>query len=254
MITRQGREGSRLYRAGSFSFAKISDCTVSPDAVHQSDIYLTFDIDWACDDVLADTIDLVEKANVTATWFITHNTPLLARLRANQKFELGVHPNFNYLLEGNPKNGRDAEEVIDRVLRIVPEAKAIRCHSMTQNSKLSQLFVDKGFTHDCNHLIPEQSDISLKPWRLWNGLIKVPHFWEDDAVCIYEVNTPVQELMSRGGLKVFDFHPIHIFLNTEKLERYERTRAFHRNSGELIKHRYAGEGTRTALKTLLGLP
>jgi len=82
----------------------------------------------------------------------------------------------------------------------------------------------------------------------------VPHFWEDDAVCIYEVNTPVQELMSRGGLKVFDFHPIHIFLNTEKLERYERTRAFHRNSGELIKHRYAGEGTRTALKTLLGLP
>ena len=200
--------------------SKISNISVIKPKEWQEPLFLTFDIDWACDEVLADTIALAENANVAATWFVTHDTTLLHRLRNNPKFELGIHPNFNSLLEGNLQNGRNAEEVIDRVLKFVPEAKAVRCHSMTQNSRLLQLFVYKGLTHDCNHFTPEQSGILLKPWRLWNGLIKVPHFWEDDAVCIYEVNTPVQELLSMGGLKVFDFHPIHIFLNTENLERY----------------------------------
>ena len=253
MTTRQGGEDSSQPRMGSISFAKVSDCTVTPDAGRSKKIYLTFDIDWACDGVLADTIDLVEKADVAATWFVTHDTPLLGRLRENSKFELGIHPNFNFLLEGDFQNGRNAEEVIDCVLKIVPEAKAIRSHSMTQNSRLSQLFVDKGLTHDCNHLIPEQSGIPLKPWLLWNGLTKMPHFWEDDAVCIYEVNTPIRELLSRDGLKVFDFHPIHVFLNTEILDRYERTRPYHRNPDELIRHRHTGLGTRSALNHLLGL-
>jgi hypothetical protein len=81
----------------------------------------------------------------------------------------------------------------------------------------------------------------------------MPHFWEDDAVCIYEVNTPIRELLSRGGLKVFDFHPIHVFLNTENLDRYERTRPYHQNPAELIRHRHTGLGTRSALNHLLGL-
>ena len=236
------------------SFKKITDCVPGKDSQSEKEnpeIYLTFDIDWACDEVLKDCIDLIEKANVAATWFVTHDTPLLNRLRANPKFELGIHPNLNFLLEGSPKNGKSAEEVIDRIFSIVPEAKVVRCHSMTQNSRLSQMFVDKGLTHDCNHLIPEQSGIVVKPWLLWNGLIKVPHFWEDDAVCIYKQNSPVCELLAREGLKVFDFHPIHVYLNTEDLSRYERTRPLHGDPLELVKHRYAGEGTRTALEFLL---
>ncbi len=65
-------------------------------------IFLTFDIDWACDGVLADTIDMVEQADICATWFVTHDTPLLNRLRKNPKFELGIHPNFNNILMGKP--------------------------------------------------------------------------------------------------------------------------------------------------------
>ena len=49
-------------------------------------IFLTFDIDWATDEVLSDTIDLVEAAQVCATWFVTHDTPVLARLRDNPAF------------------------------------------------------------------------------------------------------------------------------------------------------------------------
>ena len=38
----------------------VSEC--APDKNANDAIVLTLDIDWACDDVLSDTIDLVESA------------------------------------------------------------------------------------------------------------------------------------------------------------------------------------------------
>ena len=235
------------------SFVKLT--RIDPEVVDtwEKSLFLTFDVDWACDAVLANTIDLVEEADVAATWFVTHDTSLLKRLRANPKFELGIHPNFNFLLNSDARNGRTAEEVVSRLLAVVPEAKSVRSHSMAQNSNILQIFVENGLTHDANHFIPEQAGIELRPWQLWNGLIKVPYFWEDDLACIYTKNTPIKDLTKRSGLKVFDFHPIHVYLNTVNLERYERTRKIHCDPVALTKHRYGGEGTRSALETLLGL-
>lgn len=204
-------------------FEAIQSIVVEDNSTWKHKVFLTFDIDWVHDDVLSNTIDLVEQYGVSATWFVTHDTPVLERLRDNPAFELGIHPNFNFLLQGDDRNGSNAEEVVARLLAILPEARSVRCHSMTQNSNLLDLFLSKGLTHDCNHFIPEQINLHLKPWKLWNGLIRVPYFWEDDVACLYEQNTPILELQERSGLKVFDFHPIHIFLNTEHLDRYEKT-------------------------------
>lgn len=235
------------------NYGKIKEIDLQDNTYWDNTIFLTFDIDWCCDVVLEETINLVEKSNVEATWFVTHDTPILDRLRANLKFELGVHPNFNNLLNGDFSNGRNATEVLDRILNIVPEAKSVRCHSMTQSTNLLQLFKSKGLTHECNHFIPEQINIPLKPWELWNGLIKVPYFWEDDIAVIYSKVTSVKELMRREGLKVFDFHPIHVFLNTENLNRYESIREIYRVPEELIKQRYQGIATRNNLEAILGI-
>ena len=79
-------------------------------------------------------------------------------------------------------------------------------------------------------------------------LIKV----QDNApACFMTVHDPISQLLVREGLKVFDFHPIHVYLNTEDLSRYEQTRSLHHNPAELIKHRFAGTGTRTALEFIL---
>lgn len=88
-----------------------------------------------------------------ATWFVTHDTPLLERLRANRNYELGIHPNFNWLLVGDQRNGANAIEVIERLMRIVPEARCVRSHSMTQSTGLLQAFSDAGLTHDANHFV-----------------------------------------------------------------------------------------------------
>jgi len=234
-------------------FGNIRDIAVGHPEEWKHKLFLTFDFDWACDEVLTAAIQMVENADVPATWFVTHETPLLGRLRENPKFELGIHPNFNYLLNNDVRNGRNSEEVVDTLLSIVPETKSIRSHSVTQNAQLLQMFVGKGITHDCNHFIPEQSGIELKPWSLWDRLVKVPYFWEDDVVCQDSERTPMKVLAQRNGLKVFDFHPIHVFLNTDNLQRYEQTREIHKNPIELAKYRCKGEGIRTALEEILAM-
>lgn len=205
-------------------FEVVSNISLADSSSWEGKIFLTVDIDWASDDVLIYAVDLLERHNISATFFVTHNTPVLARLRSNPKFELGIHPNFNFLLNGDFRNGRCAEEVVDRLLNIVPEAKSVRSHSMTQSSILLDLFFEKGLTHESNHFIPEQLHIELRPWQHWAGLVKVPYFWEDDVYCLTKENSSMESLLLRKGLKVFDFHPIHIFLNTENMSRYNRCR------------------------------
>ena len=232
-------------------FSKVSSIECDSIKTWQDKVFLTFDIDWAHDDVLSDTIDLVESYDVPVTWFVTHDTPVLNRLRDDPRFELGIHPNFNFLLQGSEVGGRSAEDVIEKALEIVPEASSVRCHSMAQNSVILNQFKEYGLEYDCNHFIPWHSEIYLRPWKLWSGLIKVPYFWEDDVACIEEDHKSLAELGSLSGLKVFDFHPIHIFLNTELLNRYEQTRPLHNNPKELIKYRYEKSGTRNRLLELL---
>lgn len=127
--------------------------------------FLTFDMDWAHDDVIAFTLDILEEAGAKSTWFVTHDTPLLERMRMSPLVELAVHPNFNDLLLGTGDfNVRSsAETIIDTIMALVPEAKAVRSHSLTQNSRLLGLFQKKGLLYDCNDFIPYESGIQIRP-------------------------------------------------------------------------------------------
>ena len=241
-------------------FSTISTIEEGEEASWNGPLFLTFDIDWAHDEVLNDTIEIVQNYQVSATWFVTHKTPVLERLKANKKFELGIHPNFNFLLQGKHDAGQTAKDVVQRCLDIVPDARVVRSHSMTQSSGLLEIFKECGLTHDANHFVPHHTGIELKPWQLWNNLVRVPYSWEDDVHILYDTievpqKSPLDIAMDKsdGGLKVFDFHPIHVFLNTESLDRYERTRPLHQNPKELIKHRYQGYGTCSRLIELMEL-
>ena len=248
----------------TLKFSQISKISPNARDTWSDRIFLTFDIDWAHDDILMDTVTLISKASIAATWFVTHETSMLDNIRGIPNQELGIHPNFNLLLDGFSDNGRNVENITKNLLNIVPEAKSIRSHSMTQSSRLLDMFKHMGLTHEVNHFIPHHTGIELSPWILWNYLCKVPYFWEDDVQILYEsigiaqqniveLATTGEKKKKGGGLKVFDFHPIHVFLNTESLDRYERTRPLHQNPKELIKHRYEGYGTRNRLIELLEL-
>lgn len=232
-------------------FATISSIVPEQPLTWENNFFLTIDIDWASDEVLANTVSMLEEAGVAATFFLTHRTQLLGRLRGNPKFELAIHPNFNNLLGGIQDGKKNSFEVVEELLEIVPEARAVRSHSMTQSSRLLDLFKNFHLTHDCNHFVPACSGITLRPFRHWNGLIRVPYFWEDDVALIYNNDNNISRLCATQGLKVFDFHPIHVALNTTSMARYEDSRHAHNDWHRLQSFACTGKGVRTMLEQLI---
>jgi len=218
-------------------------------------IFLTFDLDWAHDHVIKYTIDLVERAGVAATWFVTHDTPILRRLRANPLFELGIHPNFlPLLMNGDRVKGDTAAEVLDRLMDIVPEATAVRSHSLVQSGPLLQLFRERGLTHDANSFIHEKSGIVVRPWIDWFGMIRAPFIWEDDFWCDTGASSTITAMLDREGMVGFNFHPIHVFLNSENLTRYEQARDSFQDLERLRGYRNEDQaGAQDMLCSLLSL-
>ena len=231
-------------------FGLISDINVTNESSWRERSFLTVDIDWAHDEIIEDTIQLVESAGVPATWFMTHQTSKIDRLRANTQFQIGVHPNFNFLLDGSSTNQRSAGEVLKSILDIVPDAKILRSHSLMQSERLIDLFIKHGITHMSNNFTPMNRHSQIVPWNLWNSFTVVPHCWQDNVSLKMELLFP-GSVDSVRQLIVYDFHPIHVFLNSENLERYESTRHLHQKPDELIKYRFDGEGIRTKLISLL---
>jgi hypothetical protein len=237
--------------------AKLSEIKPNNLSTWKDKIFLTIDIDWAHDQVLSDMIDLLDLGNINVTWFVTHDTPLLDRLRENKNYELGIHPNFNWLLSGDFRNGSNVNEVIEPLKHIVPEAQCVRSHSLTTSKRLTNLFSEFGLTHEANNFIPASCGLELRPWYNSGGMINVPYCWEDSEFCNFRVKNleepDITATVHQSALKVFDFHPIHVFLNTELINRYERTRNLHLNPDALIKHRYSGYGARSQLLKLIDL-
>ena len=224
-------------------------------ASYDNEIYLTFDTDWADDTVLSDTLDLLDTRGVAATVFATHESPVLTALAGHPRVEVGLHPNFNTLLDAGSRD-HGAEAVLARMHEAFPAAVSVRSHSLFQSSGLQHLFAKRGLKFEVNQFIPSWSGIACQPYREITGMIRVPYFWEDDVHVIAmerELVVPwnADAMLDRHGLKVFDFHPVHVFLNTERMDRYERSRSVHRDAVRLADHRCASQGTRTFLNDLI---
>ncbi len=213
---------------------------------------LSIDIDWAHDVVLEDTINLIEQAEVKACFFVTHETPLLARLRANPLFELGLHPNFDPLLGG--EGTRTARDIVMDLARIAPEAKVLRSHAMTTSGRWLELYREAGVTHLSNYLM--FGDTSIHPFPQLNGLVEAPVHFADDGLLFQRAMSSVsfdpdtEFLASGGGLRVYNFHPIHLFLNTESLDRYGASRPYADDPQALRRLRFDGDGARAWLFSL----
>ena len=211
-------------------------------------IVFTSDIDWAPEEVIADTLNLFEFYGIKCTFFSTHHSLELAKSNKNL-FEIGIHPNFNPILSG--KSDKRAIDVIDEILDIHPEARGVRSHSMLQSTNILQLFTEKGLLYEANHFMPYQT--GLKPYKLWNGMVRIPYNWEDDVHWSYGYSFDDSGMdINSEELIIFDFHPIHIFLNTENKYRYNEAKKFYNDPKVLLNYRNKEvRGTRDLLISLL---
>jgi hypothetical protein len=187
-------------------------------------VSLTFDIDWAPDFVIDDVAARLIARSVKATWFVTHASPAVSRLAARPDlFELGIHPNF---LPGSD-HGSTPADVLRHVMRLVPNAVSVRTHGLVQSGAiLDDILTHTPVTVDSSLFLPRMPGIQAVPyWRRGTRTIqRLPFFWSDLAEAERdEPEWSLAPLLDNGpGLKVFAFHPIHVYLNSSDDSAYRR--------------------------------
>jgi hypothetical protein len=186
---------------------------------------ITIDVDWAPDFLIDEVAQLLNDAGVKATWFITHDSPAVRRLRdSNGNFEIGAHPNF---LPGST-HGRDIGEVIEHMASVARGARVMRTHGLYQSSRLlHEIARTTDIEIDCSLFIGGARHSSVSEyWTPHRKLIRVSYVWEDSYSFFDPLATwRLASLASRcDGLAVIDFHPIHLALNDPTPESYNRFR------------------------------
>lgn len=183
---------------------------------------VTLDVDWAPDFAIDHVASILLSRQVRATWLITHDSPALRRVAEHRDlFEIGIHPNF----APGSTHGQSPEEVLDHCLALAPDARAIRTHSLMQSTALLDLFlVRTSLLADLSVFLPYAQDLAPVAYTLRGRTIyRCPTFWEDD----YEFLQPMPRwdaaaFHSNSGMKIFAFHPIHVYLNSSGPDTYER--------------------------------
>lgn len=182
---------------------------------------IILDQDWAPDFVIEEVMGLFEKHQIKSTWFITHQSPILDEFqKAPNLFEMGIHPNF---LPGST-HGQRTEEIISHCLSILPEAKCMRTHAYMQSSLIyAYISNHTSIKLDASVFLPHVPN--LQPFPYWagkNAIVRTPVYWEDDNEMKIPGNTwDINRIpFIENGLKIFAFHPIHIYLNTPTLSAY----------------------------------
>jgi hypothetical protein len=187
-------------------------------------IVLTFDVDWAPDFMIDSIARLLVEREVKSTWHVTHASPAIERLRERPDlFELGIHPNF---LAGS-SHGSTVAEVLMACMSIVPEATTMRSHALVQSSPILTAVIESTpIRCDSSILLSGAEHLAPTGFPHAEGpLLRIPYFWEDDVEMRRE--PPRWALAEDGappGMRVYDFHPVHVFLNAGDLRPYHALR------------------------------
>lgn len=194
-------------------------------------ICFTSDIDWAPEEVIEDFISLFEEYNVKCTLFATHDSKILKTLNP-KLFEIGIHPNFNQILFSK-ENRNDINDILQNLMLIYPESIGVRNHSLTYNTGLLEIYRNLGLQYESNTLIPY--NINLKPYKCWSGLTRIPYNWEDDVHFLYNKSFTLNFLDNYQEEKfyILDYHPIHVYLNTDSEKTYNNARPYYQQVSQL---------------------
>lgn len=195
----------------------------------ENQIYsFTVDIDWAPDFAITQLAEKLKINQIKCTWFITHDSPAVRELfKEKSLFEFGIHPNFLQ----NSSQGESPDEIIRNLLAIVSSTNIVRTHSLVQSTALLKDFYRKyNLTTDVSLFLYSAND--LRPHRLYldnsgKYITRLPFFWEDDiATYIPEQEWKLDDFVAGVGLKIFNFHPMYVYLNIKDMVGYEILKTF----------------------------
>ncbi len=215
---------------------------------------ITLDVDWAPDFMIDAAADALLAREVRATWFVTHASPALDRLREHPElFELGMHPNF---LDGS-SHGASPMEVVEHCAALVPEARAVRTHCLLQSTPLhDELLRHSAVEVDVSLFLPGARNVEpVVQWSPAGRLLRLPYVWQDNMEMYAPTpNWDTCAVLDAPGLRIFDFHPAHVWLNSAAFAPYERLKTEHDlatvDEAAAARFRHQGPGAMTAFLDL----
>lgn len=178
----------------------------------------TSDIDWAPEWAIEFMVGLFKQLDIPLTVFVTHPSECIQKEYKNKPEHVGLHPNF---LPGSTQ-GENYNEIIDYCTELWLPAITYRCHSAFDNTIIAQSFKERGFKYESNSFLFLQPYCS--PLQHRSGLIRYPIWWEDDVHA--KLGLPFKLELIRSdlripGLKIFNFHPFNLIMNTPSKKYYE---------------------------------
>lgn len=212
---------------------------------------ITLDIDWAPDWIIDQAAAVLARCGTRATWFATHHSPAVRRLLESPLFEVGIHPNFR----PGSTHGDSERAVLAHMKDLFPDAASMRTHSLVQSTPLLIMAAEMGIVTDVSLFLPGQPH--LKPHTLHTEtarLVRVPYYWEDDMAFCDPASTWTPDWNDQGaGLRIFNFHPVHIALNASGFDAYNALKSGGPETWtpkKVASLRRAGDGTGTLFEAL----
>ena len=175
-----------------------------------NNIILSFDIDWAPEFMIEDLLNLTSKLN--PTFFNTHKSKILKNIN-EKNITQGIHPN----LQNNSSHGHTINNIY-KTVKNFGNKKYLRFHVLGHSYPDLKFFAKRGTEIDSSIILINQPYITPN-YHPDIDLVKVPYVWEDGMILNFKFNIKNSLNLNLPGLKILDFHPLDLYLNTPSIEK-----------------------------------
>ena len=215
----------------------------------------TSDIDWASEAVVRYSHDLLQADTLKLTYFNTNPSTFLDELQESARARILIHPNFL----PDSSHGGTYEEVMDYCRRLVPDADGFRTHRYFEVNDVMDEYAARGFRFFSNHCT--RCEVNLKPLLHRSGMLSIPIFLEDGGYLLMDPSLDFEGIPARllaPGLKVINFHPAHMALNTPHFaytrqikDSMSRERWNNLDGDDIRALQFEGNGIRTIVQRII---
>ncbi|MGH8643128.1 MAG: hypothetical protein ACREX4_01175 [Gammaproteobacteria bacterium] len=202
-------------------------------------ICLSFDTDHMANDRMQEFFDSIPIPG-RGTFFCT------------QRYDTGREDGHEFCPHPCLEQGTDWEKELDVKRREFPDALGWRSHSCIFSHILAQKVASMGYRYVSTH--DDFGRAGLRPHRHCWGVWQMPIFYMDNLDFSQGRFWPgndhrpfarsvIGTAMTETGIYVFDFHPIHLVLNTTSPNAYFERRGAFRDGAPIKQLRCHGYGT-----------
>jgi len=204
---------------------------------------LTFDTDWMTDVSLQRFLREFPIPG-DGTFFLHDELPSMH----SSAHELCPHPFLDDL-------GRWREALALRAAGLPRPPRGVRAHSCVFSHMIGLGLNELGYRYvsQATNLYQRGLTPHRHPWGIWEVPIYymdnmdfcMPKNWPEDCHSPFSSQV-IHHALEQDGLYVFDFHPLHIALNTRSLDDYAAVKdSILRNGASPFDLSFPGRGTRT---------